>query len=250
MSFVSLPPTDFDERIVPDETEKGIVSAHLKRYVFAGQFSRSKQVLDAACGVGYGTYYLASSAERVFGVDRSQEAISYAQKRYSHPRAVYMAMDASALTFDDQSFDVVCSFETIEHLTDAQAHLESVRRVLKKNGLYLVSTPYVRQTTNSPGNSFHVQEWSPGDFEKLLGGHFALVRLYGQKRRQTVLHRLLQKADVLNLRSKIRLPSLSRTLAQVVRTTPFQDMGLEDLEIVENNFKGALWTIGVCSGPK
>lgn len=238
---------DFDERIIPDETEKGIIATHLKLYVFAGEFCRLRRVLDVACGSGYGTHYLAAIAREAIGVDRSREAIEYAVKRYVHPRATFAVMDACALTFQDQTFDVVCSFETIEHLEDVETYLAEVRRVLKSDGLYLVSTPWVQRTTDSPENPFHHREWSPTDFKALLDKYFASVKLFSQRRKQTVLHRLLQKADVFHLRTKIGIPSLTRSVSYAVGTTPFMDMSLDDFDIVEGDLNGATRTIGVCA---
>ena len=71
------------ERIVPDETEPGIVALHLKRYEFARPYCAGADVLDAGCGVGYGTAHLAEEARHVLGVDRSEEAIDYARGRYA-----------------------------------------------------------------------------------------------------------------------------------------------------------------------
>src|SRR4051812_24617823 len=73
------------ERIVPDETEPGIVALHLKRYAFALRWCEDREVLDLGCGVGYGTAFLAASATRVVGVDVDEATIAYAQERYSRP---------------------------------------------------------------------------------------------------------------------------------------------------------------------
>ena len=70
------------ERIIPDETEPGIVALHLKRYEFARPYAEGKDVLDAGCGVGYGTAFLAETARRAVGVDISRDAIAYARRRY------------------------------------------------------------------------------------------------------------------------------------------------------------------------
>ena len=241
---------EFDERIVPDETDQGIVSVHLKRYVFASPLCRSKQVLDVACGTGYGTYYLAAFVERVVGVDRSQEAIAYAKRRYGDPKAEFYVMDACELAFQHESFDLVCSFETIEHLGDVGAYLKGVVRVLRPDGLYLVSTPCVKRSTRAPQNPFHTQEWSPRDFKALLETRFASVRLFGQRRRQSALHRFLQRADMFHLHTKISFPAFTKRLSRAVGTTPFADMSLEDLEIIENHLQGAMWMVGICSGPR
>ena len=70
------------ERIVPDETEPGIVALHLKRYEFARPYCVGKHVLDAGCGVGYGSAFLSEAARSVVGVDVSADAIEYARARY------------------------------------------------------------------------------------------------------------------------------------------------------------------------
>src|SRR5213082_3394273 len=62
----------YPERIIPDETEPGVVALHFKRYEFALPYSAGRDVLDAGCGVGYGSALLAERARNVVGVDRSE----------------------------------------------------------------------------------------------------------------------------------------------------------------------------------
>lgn len=237
--------TLFDERIVPDETAKGIVSVHLKRYEFAKDFCESKTVLDIACGTGYGTHYLAPFAKQIVGADRSFEAIEYARRRYAHPNASFEIMDACQMNVPDHSFDVVCSFETIEHVAPVETYLAEVVRVLKKGGIYLMSTPCVTQTTQNPTNPFHVQEWSPADFRTLLASYFDSVELFGQKRKESTLHRFLRKLDPWNLHAKIRAPRFTNTLSRMTGTIGFEEMSLNDFEIVREDFKRADYILGV-----
>ena len=70
------------ERIVPDDELPGIVAAHLKRYDFARPLCTGLVVLDAACGVGYGTAFLAETAARIVGVDVDERSVAYARGRY------------------------------------------------------------------------------------------------------------------------------------------------------------------------
>lgn len=240
----------FHERIVPDETERGILAVHMKRYVFAEEACRNKEVLDVACGTGYGAFHLSSLAKSVIGVDCSEEAISYASRRYQGPNVSFSIMDACFLSFPKESFDTICSFETIEHLSDVETYLGEMIRVLKKDGMYFVSTPCVMQTTQKPENPFHRHEWAPSDFEGLLRKYFRVIKLYGQRRKQTTLHRMLQKADIFKLRKKFHFPLLTKSLSGIVGTTPFAEMNLKDLEIVEGDFNRADYIIGVCSDPK
>jgi len=88
------------------------------RYIFAAPYVKDKIVLDIACGIGYGSSILKKAgAKRVIGADILPRAIEYANTRYTQPGVSYLGLDANqGLAFGDASFDVITSFETIEHL--------------------------------------------------------------------------------------------------------------------------------------
>jgi SAM-dependent methyltransferase len=231
------------ERIVPDETEPGIVALHRKRYEFALPFCARKEVLDAGCGVGYGSALLGESARRVVGVDNEPEAIEYARRRYGGPNVEFVVGDLLALDLPDASFDVVCSFETIEHLPDRERYLGEMRRVLRGDGTFLLSTPRAESTTERPLNPHHAVELSQGDLEALLRRSFEIVELYGQQRIQTGRHRLLQRADILGLRK--RLPFL-RPAWRLLGTRPMAEVRSQEIAISREGLDRASELIAVC----
>src|SRR5437870_4121478 len=124
----------YPERIVPGDTSPGILALHLKRYEFASLWTDEVEVLDAGCGVGFGSAFLARSARRVVGVDRSEEAIAHARANYAAANVEFVQADLLDLPLPDASFDLVCAFETIEHVDDLAAFLQTVVRVLRPGG--------------------------------------------------------------------------------------------------------------------
>lgn len=155
---------------------------HAARYVFALPLVESRSVLDIACGTGYGLGFLKSAAARVTGVDIDLEAAKEAKSECDERTSVLLG-DGSALPFADESFDAITSFETLEHLHKRKQFLSELKRVLRKNGLLILSTPnanYTKPVNGKPSNPFHVVEYTPEELENELQSYFALDQLLGQ----------------------------------------------------------------------
>ena len=173
------------ERVVPGKTPQTIYDEHIYRYIFAAGLTEDKVVLDVACGTGYGVGYLADKgSSEVVGVDISMEAVDYARERFSKDnKASFICADAVRLPFLDNAFDIVVSFETIEHIRQYRKFLAECRRVLKDGGLLICSTPNRRifsPNLAKPINTFHVKEFWPEEFYRLLRTYFVNIALYGQ----------------------------------------------------------------------
>ncbi|NCT66769.1 MAG: class I SAM-dependent methyltransferase [Rhodanobacteraceae bacterium] len=171
------------ERFTP-ECVREIWYEHFHRYAFARRLAAGKRVLDAACGEGYGSALLAEVAAEVTGVDIDAASVAHARARYAgKPNLRYERADAARLPFADRTFDLVVSFETLEHLAAQQELLAGFARVLADDGVLVISSPDKRTYSELAGfrNEFHVRELYREELLDLLRPHFGAVRLYGQK---------------------------------------------------------------------
>jgi ubiquinone/menaquinone biosynthesis C-methylase UbiE len=148
------------------------------------KFIANKVVLDVACGTGYGTWILSQEAELAIGLDISKETLTYAKNRFGRTSNVeFILSDAHYLPFRTGAYDTVVSFETLEHMIRYEDFVRDVTRVLRKNGMFIVSTPNRKLTSpreGQPPNPFHVKEFSVEEISQLLNVFFSAFQLYGQ----------------------------------------------------------------------
>ena len=191
------------EFFVPGQTKKRLEEDHLARYAFAARFVKGKRVLDIACGSGYGTRSLLDAGARTIdGVDLSQEAVNFACEHYKCNGVDYHC--DSIYTYEtDEPYDVVISYETIEHVDDHQRALKNLHRLLSEQGVLLISTPNrlitspkANSITDAPANSYHVLEFVLDEFIDAIGSagfHVSMDDVYGQRLQPYIKNKVLRK---------------------------------------------------------
>lgn len=161
----------------------------------------ARLVIDVGCGDGTCARYVADGgARRVDGFDLSMAAVREARCGPAKCNVEFFVADARRLPVANASYDMVVSFETIEHIRDDRAYLAEAVRVLKAGGLFLCSTPNRAllnpgtSITWQPMNPFHVREYKRLEFERLLGEFFDSVVVIGQSFYSTRYCRFLRAA--------------------------------------------------------
>ena len=170
------------ERFVP-QLRGQIYYEHLHRYAVALPLANGKDVLDIACGEGYGAAFLAMTAKSVIGVDIDEVSVRHAAAQYPAMNLSFRVGSASQIPLADASVDVITSFETIEHLAEHELMIREMARVLRPHGQLVISSPNKLVYSDARGysNPFHVRELYFHEFRDLLRGLFPEVHIYGQR---------------------------------------------------------------------
>ncbi|HEY1614769.1 MAG TPA: class I SAM-dependent methyltransferase [Rhizomicrobium sp.] len=150
---------------------------HVSRYLFARPLCSGMRVLDMACGEGYGSRLLAQwGAKEVVGVDISSTAVQKATKLFSSENVRFVLADACGLDpsfLSGQKFDLICCFETIEHVDDVPMLLRNIGQLKSEHGSVVISCPNDNILPEGQSNPFHKSVFSLDRFksetERILG---------------------------------------------------------------------------------
>lgn len=164
---------------------------HVAAYRFAEKLSQGKRVLDYGCGSGYGSAQISEVAESVHAVDVSKYSIRYAENHYQRENLKYLRIHQnSPLPFPGRSFDIVLSFQVVEHIFNTRHYLSEIRRVLIPGGLLILVTPdrkYRLFPFQKPWNRWHIHEYGETELQALLGEYFQDVQIRHMSGRKDIV---------------------------------------------------------------
>jgi 2-polyprenyl-3-methyl-5-hydroxy-6-metoxy-1,4-benzoquinol methylase len=180
-----------------------IYLVHIATYRYCINYVAGKKVLDYGCGSGYGTALISDSCLQITGIDVSSEAIAHAKDHYNASNLSYLkverAEDAS-LPFPDASFEVVLSFQVIEHVQDVSVYLQEIERVLVPGGHVIIATPDRSSRLFSfqkPWNMWHLREYTQNQLNNTLAKRFSNVNVKQIGGRKDVLEIELNRTSKL-----------------------------------------------------
>lgn len=155
---------------------------HFPRYALVKELARGKKTLDFGCGTGYGSRILSEVAAEVTGLDISQDALAWARKKHRRKNLNFVRSETLGSELDPARFELITCFEMIEHVdqeTQVQC-LASLARMLRPEGLLVMSTPNPVVTAKYGENPYHIHEMPKEEFAEFLSSQFPHVRLLDQ----------------------------------------------------------------------
>ncbi|MBI3748918.1 MAG: class I SAM-dependent methyltransferase [Chloroflexi bacterium] len=190
---------------------------HLRAYDEAVARAAGRDVLDVGCNTGYGTVRFVPVARRVVGVDVSPGAIDAARLRAADGRPEFVLTSGAALPFADDSFDLVTSFQVLEHVSDPLAYLRELARVVRPGGELFLATPNAAIRLDpgmTPWNRFHVHEYLASELRELLRQVFPEVRVRGLFGTPTLYETEIRRVDAARQRIRRKQEAARRAEAR------------------------------------
>lgn len=176
-----------------DQESYLIYLMHVATYKYSLNYVAGKKVLDYGCGSGYGTALISDACAHITGIDISAEAIVHAKSHFSAENLSFLQIEQvekAPLPFPDASFDVVLSFQVIEHVADVPAYLQEIYRVLSPGGYVLIATPDRSSRLfffQKPWNMWHLREYTQNQLQTELESCFSNVEVLQTGGREDVL---------------------------------------------------------------
>lgn len=169
------------ERLVTSVITRDTID-HLHRYAITSKYTKDKIVLDIASGEGYGTNLISKNAKFVYGVDIDKDSIEHAKNKYKSENIKFLHGSTDKIPLGNHSVDVVVSYETIEHHDRHDEMMKEIKRVLKPDGIVIISTPdkYYYSDIRNFNNKFHVKELYKKEFSDLISKYFINIQLLNQ----------------------------------------------------------------------
>ncbi len=238
---------------------------HMFVYKFSSKYVKNKNTLELGCGEGYGGFFLSNFTKNFVAIDIDAKTILNASNNYKKKNLIFKYFDATSQSSIGK-FDVVLSFQTIEHVKNVNKYLRTVLINLPKGGRFIFSTPNKTIRLKKGEKSYnkeHFHEYTVEELKKLLKKYFSKIEFYGLfyspkllklEQKRIRFYKIIVKYDVLGLRFLIPYkyePIINNSLKKVLSTFRRKEEKFSkvDLYLGKTNLEECVDIICVCTKP-
>lgn len=231
-------------------------------YKYASKFIDKKKVLEVGCGSGYGANYLSKYCNQYIGIDMSEQNIYYCKETYKKDNLRFIIANSTDLPYDSKYFDVVLSFQVIEHINPEKVinYLSEIRRVMKDDSIFICSTPNknIRLLPfQKPWNPEHKREYNFKEFDRLMKMNFEYVKINFVIGSDEINSIEINRVKKYALRVYLTKPLLELfpffkkiKKSKIKKHTPFNNYAkrysVDDFKIISTYKKNCLDLLGLC----
>lgn len=149
-----------------------------ERYRLCNKIIKNKIVLDIPCGVGWGTSLL-TGYKMIIGIDCANEAIQYAKDHYENKTRKFIVGNMASIDLEDNSVEVILCLEGFEHVSREVGNqfINECKRVLKLNGILVLTCPVLNERGETTGNPYHLCEYPEEELIQILNENFSIIDL-------------------------------------------------------------------------
>lgn len=185
----------------------------LKAYYLAEEYVNG-DLLEIGCGEGRGISLLKDKCTSYTAIDKIAAVLD--KLKQEHAGVTFIQDNIPPMhKVEDNLYDVIISFQVIEHIKDDKLFLEEIFRALKPGGKALLTTPNIKKTLTR--NPWHIREYTADQLEKLAGSIFSKVEMKGITGNDKVMEyyemnrksvQKITRFDLFNLQYRLPAPLL------------------------------------------
>lgn len=153
----------------------GNFEANLNFLMNNSLISKDDKILEIGSGKGVLLNYLYKKGYNIIGNEADKSFYKKAKELFGNDLPIYLTK-GTKLDFEDNSFDVVISFDVFEHIKDVDKHLQEIKKILKPRGRYLLGTP--NKWTNIPWEILQSKSLKYKEYHCSLHNYWQLKRRF------------------------------------------------------------------------
>ncbi len=217
------------ERVSCEASDNFVFQRSILAYHFAATRTYGR-VLEIGTGSGYGVSVIAPNVDEFITLDKFESNVDLS----THPNTTFIQSNVPPLPFEDEAFDCVISFQVIEHIKDDAQFVSEVQRVLKKGGLFIVSTPNI--TMSLTRNPWHVREYTAPEFKQLLATQFSDIETLGVVGNEKIMEYYEKNREGVKRFTRWDIFDLQHRLPRCILRIPYDLLNrINRRKLLENN---------------